>query len=74
VLRSLQDVCKELAVDYSLELLDVLEDPKAAERYRVLTTPMLMRVDPETIKRILGELTDSAALARALDLGTARPL
>jgi hypothetical protein len=44
-----------------VEVIDVRENPQAAEAARVLATPMLMRMD-EVPARIVGDLRDLAAV------------
>ena len=53
-----------------VELIDVLEHPDVAERDRILTTPTLVRTEPP--RRVTGDLSDRAAVMRALTL-EARP-
>lgn len=69
-MRSLRAVCEPVAaeVDLQLTVVDVLEQPELAEQHRVLATPTLLRLRPEPVKRVLGDLTDRHHLALALDL------
>ena len=67
-IRAVREVCGPADGRYRLTVVDVLEQPELAETHRVLATPTLIRHAPEPIKRIIGDLSDLAALAVALDL------
>ena len=56
----------------SVEIVDVLAEPERAAADRVLVTPTLLRVAPAPSRRVLGDLSDLAAVARALGLDAAR--
>jgi two-component system cell cycle response regulator len=51
-----------------VEKIDTREDPVAATRDAVLVTPALLRVAPGPERRVVGDLSDTAAVLRALDL------
>lgn len=52
---------------YSLEVLDVLDEPHIAERDRILAVPMLVRLNPTPIRRIVGDLSDTEVVTVALN-------
>jgi circadian clock protein KaiB len=39
-------------------IIDVLEQPEEAENSHVLATPMLVKVHPPPVQRIIGDLSD----------------
>lgn len=41
----------------TLEIVDVVESPEIAEQERILATPMLVKVSPLPVRRIIGDLT-----------------
>ena len=43
-----------------VETVDVLENPEAANEYRILTTPTVVREAPAPRRRVTGELRDIA--------------
>ncbi len=47
---------------YTLEVVDVLTSPEKAVRDGVLVTPTLMKLAPNPIQRLVGNLSDSARL------------
>lgn len=68
-IANLQQICDaELEGRYSLEIIDVLEDPEAAERDRVLATPTLIKELPPPLRRIIGDLSDRAKVLLALEI------
>ena len=54
--------------DVSIDVVDLAEDPDRAEQERILATPLLMRVSPTPVRRIVGDLSDVPEVLRALDL------
>jgi circadian clock protein KaiB len=58
-IRNLRRICdEELAGQYDLEIIDVLENPDFAERDRVLATPTLIKQLPPPLRRVIGDLSD----------------
>ena len=51
-----------------LEIVDVLDDPAQAERDRVLATPMLVRLEPPPLVRLIGGLWSTEFVMEALQL------
>ena len=47
-----------LASPYNLKIIDITKNPEQAEKNQVSATPTLVRIWPQPIKRIVGELTD----------------
>lgn len=43
---------------HKLQVIDVFENPAAAEADRIVITPTLIRVKPEPQKRLVGDLSD----------------
>jgi len=53
---------------YVLELVDVTEQPKLALEEGIAVTPTLVRRAPPPIRKITGDLSDTAAVRSALGL------
>lgn len=53
---------------YELRIIDVVKNPKLAEEEKILATPMLSRVLPLPIKRIIGDLSEKDKVLLGLDL------
>lgn len=63
-------VAEQLAAKPAPELVivDVTEDPDAAESARILTTPTLVKEAPSPSRRVTGDLSDSAGVLFGLAL------
>lgn len=68
-IENLRRLCAELrAPEQAIEIVDVLQDPGSAESERILTTPTLVKIFPEPIRRVTGDLSNRDALRRGLAL------
>ena len=68
-IRNLEQLCEQhLGGDAEYEVVDVLANPEAAERHRVLSTPTLDKSAPQPARRVIGDLSDPARLIPALAL------
>lgn len=65
---TLRGICDRLPGRCELTIVDVLERPQLAERNRVLATPTVVRESPLPPRRIIGDLSDVAAVLLKLDL------
>ena len=54
-----------------IEVLDLSEHPEVAEAERILATPLLVRLAPAPVRRVVGDLEDLPEVTYALDLPTA---
>jgi circadian clock protein KaiB len=58
-IANLRRICdEELRGEYELVIIDVLEDPDAAEDDKVLATPTLIKQLPPPLRRIIGDLSN----------------
>ena len=51
-----------------LEVIDIYQQPHLAEHNQVVAAPTLVRLEPEPVRRIIGDLSDEARVLRGLDL------
>ena len=65
-LRVLLD--KELKGQYSLEVINVLDNPQLAQQDKVLATPTLVKAAPPPEKRVVGDLSDREGVLTAFGL------
>ncbi|RTL44531.1 MAG: circadian clock protein KaiB [Candidatus Melainabacteria bacterium] len=73
VIDNLRRFCEEfMPSEYQLTIIDVLEDPKAAELDKILATPTLIKHQPPPVKRLVGDLTDQEQVSRMLDIAKSR--
>ena len=59
---------KELGTEYELTIIDVLEQPQAAEDEKILATPTLIKESPPPVRRIIGDLSDTKQVLLGLEL------
>ena len=62
----------ELHDQYDLEVVDVYQHPEAASEHQILAAPTLIKLLPEPVRRIIGDLSDTDRVRRGLDLAPAR--
>ena len=71
---NLERICEEdLAGRYTLEIIDVLENPDAAEMDKILATPTLVKQLPPPLRRVIGDLSDKDKVLLGLEVRT-RPV
>ena len=69
VLRA-QRLCKgEFGENFTLEVIDVYQQPILARDGQILATPTLVREFPRPVRRLIGNLADTRRLFVGLDLG-----
>ena len=67
--ENLRRVCEEhLAGIYTIELIDLLENPQLARGDEIIAVPTLVRKLPEPIRRIIGDLSDTEKVLVGLQL------
>ena len=67
-LKSLLD--QELKGRYSLEVINVLDNPQRAEENNILATPTLVKASPLPERRVIGDLSNRARVLLGLGLTT----
>lgn len=66
---NLKKICDEhLAGKYSIEVVDLLENPKLARGDQILAIPTLVRKLPPPIRKIVGDLSNKERVLVGLDL------
>ncbi len=71
-LENLERICEEhLAGKYSIEVIDLLQNPQLAKGDQIIAVPTLVRKLPEPVRKIIGDLSDNEKVLVGLDL---RPL
>ena len=53
---------------YTLEVIDVLENPKLAEDDKIIATPTVVKHLPSPIKKMIGDLSDREKVLLGLNL------
>lgn len=71
-IANMRKICEqELAGQYDLEIIDVYEKPEATRELQVVATPTLVKVLPEPLRRIIGDLSDREKVLAGLNLAPA---
>lgn len=66
---NLRQICHDhLAGKYSIEVIDLLENPRLARGDEIVAVPTLVRKLPEPIRRIIGDLSDTEQVLIGLQL------
>jgi circadian clock protein KaiB len=68
-LENLKRLCEtHLAGRYSIEVIDLLVNPKLAAGDQILAVPTLVRKFPEPMRKIIGDLSDDERVLVGLDV------
>ena len=68
-LENLKRLCEEhLKGKYHIEVIDVLEHPHLAKDGQILAIPTLVRKLPESMKKIIGDLSNTERVLVGFDL------
>ena len=71
-LKNITRYCKEhMGGQYSIEVIDLLQNPQLAEGDQIFAIPTLVRKVPEPIRKIIGDLSNEEKVLVGLNL---RPL
>jgi circadian clock protein KaiB len=66
---NLKKICEEhLAGKYTIEVIDLSANPRLAKGDQILALPTLVRKLPPTLRKIIGDLSDSERVLVGLDL------
>jgi len=59
-ISNLKKICDTYLKDnYELEIIDVHQQPTIAEREQIIALPMLLKVSPSPVRRLMGDLSDT---------------
>ena len=68
-LANLRRICEEhLAGEYTIEVVDLLENPQLAQGDQIVAIPTLVRKLPEPMRKIIGDLSNTERVLVGLDL------
>jgi circadian clock protein KaiB len=66
---NLKKICEEhLQGCYSIEVIDLFENPRLAQGDQILAIPTLVRRLPEPVRKIIGDLSNTEKVLVGLDL------
>jgi len=68
-LANLKRICDEhMHGEYSVEIIDLMENPQLARRDQIVAIPTLVRELPSPLKRIIGDLSNTERVLVGLDV------
>lgn len=68
-LNNINKICVEhLQGRYSIDVVDILEQPALAERDQIFAVPTLVRQLPLPLRKIIGDMSNTAKVVFGLDL------
>jgi circadian clock protein KaiB len=66
---NLKKICEEhLKGRYSIEIIDLIENPQLAKGDQILAIPTLVRKLPQPLRKIIGDLSNTERVLVGLDL------
>lgn len=69
---NLKKACEGVGSPCEVTIVDILESPEAAERDKILAIPTLIKRSPAPVRRVIGDLSNEAALIDVLDIKATR--
>jgi len=68
-IRNLRRLCEQyLSGRYRLDVIDLMANPNLAQRDQIIAVPTLVRHMPESIKRVIGDLSNSKRVLTRLGI------
>jgi len=68
-INNLKKLCDEkLEGEYKMEVVDILEQPQLAEDEKILATPMVVKLLPPPLRRVIGDLSEIDKVLLGLDI------
>ncbi len=66
---NLKKICEtELKGKYTIEVIDLLENPQLSREHQILAIPTLVRKLPVPVRKIIGDLSDTEKVLVGLDI------
>ena len=67
--ENIKHICEShLIGKYSLEIIDVYQQPKVAEMEQIIALPLLIKKKPLPERRLIGDLSDTEKVLKGLGL------
>lgn len=68
-IENIRRICDEnLRGRCDLQVIDVYQDPEATKDLQIIATPTLVKISPEPLRRIIGDLSDTQRVLAGLDV------
>lgn len=66
-IASVEAICAlHFSAAHELEIVDMLEQPERALADGIIATPTLLKLRPQPVRRMIGDLSDTSLLLRTL--------
>jgi circadian clock protein KaiB len=73
-IENMRRICDQnLRGRYDLEVIDVYQNPEATRDLQIVATPTLVKILPEPLRRIIGDLSDNDRVLAGLNLTPIQP-
>jgi circadian clock protein KaiB len=73
-IENMRRICDQnLRGRYDLEVIDVYQNPEATKDLQIVATPTLVKILPEPLRRIIGDLSDNDRVLAGLNLTPVGP-
>ena len=73
-IQNIRAICEEyLPNRYDLQVIDIYQHPEQARAAQIVVTPTLVRQLPDPVRRLIGDLSDTARVLAGLDIAP-RPI
>jgi circadian clock protein KaiB len=70
---NLKEICeKHLAGKYTIEVIDLLQNPKLAQGDQIFAIPTLVKKLPQPVRKIIGDLSNQERVLVGLDIHEVR--
>jgi circadian clock protein KaiB len=68
-IKNIKSICHQhLEGRYNLKIIDIYQQPELAKKDQVIALPLLVKLSPLPIKRLIGNLSDTEKVLKGLDL------
>jgi circadian clock protein KaiB len=72
-IKNIKALCEaNLKGRYVLEVVDIYQTPVRAKEDQILAAPTLIKYEPEPVRRLIGDMTDTDRVLHGLDLPVAK--
>lgn len=66
---TIQAICEaHLVGRYDLQVIDIYQQPHLARQEQIVAVPLLVKQEPEPVRRFVGDLSDGARLLAGLEI------
>jgi circadian clock protein KaiB len=68
-IKNIKDFCQlRLEGRYNLQVIDLYQNPEQAAQAQVVAAPTLVKILPEPVRRLIGDMSDEKQVFKGLDI------